>query len=120
VSISPIGSVTTPPPAIEALDPIDPFLEAVTSAQPAFGPVTPPTEEVPPTGAAAATLSAINAQLNNTDTTSGLLAQSYAGVALLSSAATLQTVYATSVKPAIAPIEPLNGMPAYEEIETSG
>lgn len=119
VSIEPIGSVTSGPTAIEPIDQDDPIVETITNAEtPVAPPATLATEELPPTGAAPATLSAINAQLNNTDATSGLLAQSYAAVALLSGSATLQTVYGDSTKPAIAPVEPIDPTHKHEDIES--
>jgi hypothetical protein len=106
VSISPIGSVTSTPLTVE---PLDPVVKTITNAQVLVAPVTlAATVALPPTGAASATLSAINAQLDNTNNSSTLLAQSYTAVALFAAATTLTTVHANPDRPAIAPVEPLD------------
>jgi hypothetical protein len=125
VSISPIGSVTSAPATIEALDPI---VQPITNADALVAPVTLVTTALPPTGAASATLSAITAQLDNTNNSSGLLpagangwlAQSYAALAMFSGTMALQTFLTDPVRPAIAPIEPLDRTHANRAIETSG
>ncbi len=126
VSINPIGSVTSAPAAIDAFAPI---VKTITNAAVFVAPVevavTPATAELPPTGANAATLSALNAQLDNTNNSSGLLptgangwqAQSYAAVALLSGTTAVQPVYDNPTRPAIAPIEPLGRSHARDGID---
>jgi hypothetical protein len=105
VSINPIGSVTSSPPTVEALDPI---VKTITNAQVLVAPVTLDAAVPPPTGAASATLSAVNAQLDNTNNSNVLLTESYAAVALSAAATTLTTVHANPGRPAIAPVEPLD------------
>lgn len=125
VSISPIGSVTPAPAAIVAFTPV---AETITNAGSLVAPATVTTATLPPTGAASATLSAISAQLDNTNNSSGLLptaanawlAQAYSAVLLYSGPIALQTVYANPARAAIAPIEPLDRTHANRGIDTSG
>jgi len=125
VSTNSVGAITSIGSAVAPNASVEPLTNAAAAAAPVSAAQTQTPQT--PTGSAAAARSALTAQINDTNYSSGFapigakgwLAQSYAAVALFAAPLMLVPVYWNPSRPAIAPVEPLGRTNALRRIDTS-